>query len=248
MRIGVSACFFHADPLREIFKGKTLVYAEQSLLRWLMSEGDLAYLIAPPPDAVPLERVVADLDGLVLAGGSDVCPLTYGQEPLRPEWSGDRIRDAFEIALIRAFLKADKPILGVCRGAQILNVAFGGTLYQDIGTQLPAARVHRSWDVYDQLHHEIATTPGTRLAATCGPGGTVNSVHHQAVQELGPGLQVEARSVEDGVVEAIRWTGNGYALGVQWHPEFQEPGDRQLDARGLLREFLDEARRTEEAR
>ncbi len=110
----------------------------------MQSAGALA-LVIPSPDGptkrgdVTLHDYAAMLDGLVLQGGSDVWPGSYGEEPLKPEWSGDRVRDEYEIALLRAFIDAGKPVLGVCRGLQVINVAFGGTLYQDIATQQPEA-------------------------------------------------------------------------------------------------------------
>lgn len=247
LRIGISACYFHADPKRAVFKDKSLLYLEESMGRWLMSEaGVIGYLI--PADAAGrpyvLNDVVADLDGLLLQGGSDVAPGTYGETPLKPEWGGDAVRDGYEIALTRAFAAAGKPVLGVCRGLQLLNVAYGGTLYQDIGTQVPGAHVHRDWEIYDRNAHEIEFAPGSAM----GQGrACVNSVHHQAVKALGKGLRAEAWSVEaPGVarlVEALRLEGAGapWVAGVQWHPEFHTEEDIRgglLDGRPLLREFL----------
>ena len=246
--IGLSSCFFHADPTRPIFKGKTLIYLEQSAANWVMREGVLAYLVPPAPTEGPIQLrdLVAHLDGVVLQGGSDVCPKSYGEEALRPEWNGDWVRDQYEIQLVQECLAQKKPLLGICRGAQLLNVALGGTLYQDIGTQLPKARVHRNWDVYDQIFHDIRFSEGSSLSRLYAGTTTarVNTVHHQAVKDLGKQLRVEATSVEDGVVEAIRYTGDGFALALQWHPEFQDPKDQTLlDGRIVLREFLDAAKR-----
>ena len=139
-RIGISACFFHPDPKRPIFTGKTLQYVEQSIVHWVQSAGALAVVIPSPEGPtkrgdVSLADYVELLEGLVLEGGSDMWPGSYGETPLRPEWTGDRIRDEYEIALLRAFVDTRKPVLGICRGMQVLNVAFGGTLYQDISTQ-----------------------------------------------------------------------------------------------------------------
>ncbi len=245
LRIGLSACFFHADPKRPIFKGKTLQYLEQSAARWIQSEDVLVYLIPSPADGAPVSLMdyATDLDGLVLQGGSDVCPASYGEEPLKPEWSGDRVRDIYEIELFKAFTSLGKPVLGICRGLQLVNVALGGTLIQDIGTQLPKARVHRDWEVYDQLFHELKLEKGSLLAEQA-KGKRVNSIHHEAIGRLAPGLAIEAKSAEDDLVEAVRGTGSHWIYAVQWHPEFQDPSDPALlDGKPLLREFLKQARK-----
>ena len=248
LRIGISSCFFHADPTRPVFKGKTLLYLEQSMSLWLQSQGALTYLIPNlgPNSRVKLSDYLADLDGLVLQGGSDVCPKSYGEEPLKPEWNGDYVRDQYEIALIRAFIKAGKPVLGICRGLQVLNVALGGSLYQDIATQIPGAQNHRDWNVYDQLFHRVEIEKGSALSRLYPKlrEAKVNTVHHQAIKKLGKGLAVEAWSVQpdgqrDGVIEAVRHQGPSYVAAVQWHPEFLDPKDSSLfDTRPLLKEFL----------
>lgn len=249
LKIGLSACFFHADPKRPIFKGKTLQYAEQSILHWVMSGEALAVMIPSPEGNTRRGKVnVADfareLDGLVLQGGADVSPASYDEAPSKPEWNGDRVRDLYEIDLLNAFMAADKPVLGICRGAQLINVAFGGTLFQDIGTQRPGALVHRNWDIYDKNFHAVRVEAGGSLARwyEAGRSYKVNSVHHQAVKELGKGLVVEARAEEDGVIEAVRHSGRAWVLGVQWHPEFQDPADKSLiDNTPILSEFLQQA-------
>jgi putative glutamine amidotransferase len=255
-RIGISACFFHPDDERLIFKGKTLLYLEQSMAFWVQSGGALTYLIpaADPDGPLDADAFAADLDGLLLHGGADVCPRSYGEEPLKPEWEGDEIRDRYEIELVRAFRDAGKPVLGICRGAQIMNVAFGGTLYQDILTQTDTERVHRSQELYDHNVHHVDVVDGSGLAKLYPGEATVkvNSVHHQAVKDVGAGLVVEARSSDDGIVEAIRYQGDidgdgaaAYAFAVQWHPEFFKGVDdgSMLDNDPILTEFLDEAAR-----
>lgn len=254
-RIGISACFFHPDPERLIFKGKTLLYLEQSMARWVQRGGGLPYLVptVTPGVAVSVEDYVADLDGLLLHGGADVCPRSYGEEPLRPEWEGDQIRDDYELELVRACHAAGKPVLGICRGAQLLNVAFGGTLWQDQREQGATERVHRSQELYDHNLHTVDLAPGGALAAMYPGSATVkvNSVHHQAVREVGPGLVVEARSSDDGIVEALRLDDpdGRYVFGVQWHPEFFEGVDdgTMLDNGPILAEFLARARAVRDA-
>jgi putative glutamine amidotransferase len=250
LRIGVSACFFHADPQRNLFKGKTLLYAEESMLLWLMSAGVVPVLVPRAGGALGMADLLEGLDGLVLQGGSDMSPLHYGEEPVRPEWAGDAVRDVYEMELVRLCLQLRLPLLGVCRGAQVLNVALGGSLYQDVETIHPERRVHRNWELYDQHAHEIAVEPGSWLAAHYGdrlPAGVrVNSVHHQALRNLGRDLVVEARSVPDGIVEAVRYapageTAPAFAYGVQWHPEFMQPGMKGfVDPSLLLAGFLGE--------
>lgn len=251
LHIGVSACFFHADPERKIFKGKTLQYVEQSIVHWVHAGGAMVLMIPSPEGEtrrgdVELGDYADMLDGLVLEGGSDVWPGSYRETPLRPEWTGDRIRDGYEIALIDAFVQRRKPVLGICRGLQIMNVAFGGTLYQDISTQLPGALEHRDWHIYDQNFHAIDLVSGTHLADLYGDPGRVrvNSVHHQGIKDLAPGFAVEARSTHDGIVEAFRREGDSFAAGVQWHPEFQDPSDPTLlSGDPLLHDFLEAARK-----
>ncbi len=247
-RIGLSACFFHPDPKRNIFKGKTLVYCEQSMAHYVMSAGILPSIIPAEGGTLRIPDMVAQLDGLLLTGGDDVAPESYGETPLRPEWRGDRVRDQYEIALLRACLEQDKPILGICRGVQLMNVAMGGTLYQDLTTQLPDALVHRDWDRYDGNRHGIEFAEGSGLAQLypTGAGATINSVHHQGVKEVGDGLTIEAWAAEDRVIEALRYTADPdcYMFGVQWHPEFiDERFPDLLDPRPILDEFLAETRR-----
>ena len=147
LKIGISACLMYPDPERSSFASKTLHYIEQSMAHWLMASGALPVMIPSPlGDAVRGDVSVDDyagwLDGLVLHGSADVWPGNYGEAPLQASWHGDPQRDTYEKALVQAFVGAGKPVLGICRGLQLLNVAFGGTLYQDISTQVPGALTH----------------------------------------------------------------------------------------------------------
>jgi putative glutamine amidotransferase len=190
--------------------------------------------------AISIRDYVCALDGLVLQGGADVSPESYGEQPVRPEWSGDRIRDLFEIELVWEFIIQHKPVLGICRGAQLINVACGGTLYQDIFEQFPDAGQHRDDTLYDGLSHAIEIVSSSRLAALFPEEGVyrVNSIHHQAIKTLGDDLKVEARALDDGLIEAIRWTGSGYMFGCQWHPELQSGFPDLLDSSPILQDFL----------
>jgi putative glutamine amidotransferase len=251
LKIGISACFMHADPARPLFTGKTLQYVEQSIAHWVMSTGALAVMIPSPTGAtqrgdVTLDHYAQWLDALVLHGGADVSPRSYGEEPLQERWAGDRIRDEYEIDLVAAFERQGKPVFGVCRGLQLLNVAYGGTLYQDIPTQRPEALQHRDAVVYDLNFHTVDILAGSRLASLYPelPRVKVNSIHHQAIKDLAPGFTVEAVSNEDGLIEAIRRddAAKPYLAAVQWHPEFHQPFSDTIDDAALLEDFLTAAR------
>jgi putative glutamine amidotransferase len=248
LRIGLSARLMHDPPPELGFRNKRLQYLEQSIAHWIIRHGALALMVpAVDAESARVERVLSVscyvdvLDGLVLQGGADVAPASYGQEPLDPRWQGDPVRDRYELALMREFLHQRKPVIGICRGCQLLNVAYGGSLYQDIATQVPSAHAHVDSDLYDNLYHEVTLVPGSELDALYPAERTlkVTSIHHQAVDRLGEGLAVEARSTEDGIVEAIRWTGEGYARGLQWHPEFHADRETLLASSPVMLDFLE---------
>lgn len=253
--IGVSARIYHPDgPVLDLggVWTRTLHYLEQSVAHWIMG-GNAMPVMVPAVDResvtrrseIDLVTYAAKLDGLVLQGGNDLDPGSYGERPLQPEWKGDRIRDRYEMALVQAFIDAGKPVFGICRGLQLLNVHHGGSLYQDIASQRDGARVHVDRTQYDRLQHEVEIVPGSRLAELY-PGlrrARVNSIHHQGIKTLAPGFRVEARCTEDGTIEAIRRTEGPWIAAVQWHPEFHPPGSPVLfDDTPLLKDFLGAAR------
>jgi putative glutamine amidotransferase len=249
--IGVSARIHYpaaADRPSNGVWSKTVHYLEQSVAHWLLAGGAMAVMV-PAVDAtsivqrsdLQLDDYAAALDGLVLQGGNDVAPPSYGEEPLHADWHGDAVRDRYEMDLVRAFVATGKPVFGICRGLQLLNVTFGGTLLQDIGTQRPQALAHREIGKYEHHHHAVEFVPGTHLAALF-PGrtrATTNSIHHQGIKDLAPDFVAEAYCPDDGLVEAVRWRGASFVAGVQWHPEFHEPGHpHTLDDRPILQDFL----------
>ena len=259
LKIGISACFQYPDPTRTAFTRKTLQYIEQSVAHWVMSGGAMPVMVPSPAGSpaderdfqAPGDRVsVADyagwLDGLVLHGGADLWPGTYQEAALDERWLGDRGRDNYEIALLRAFVAAGKPVFGICRGMQLINVAFGGTLVQDIALQRPGARQHRDADLYEQNFHQVELVPATRLAALLAGAALqsrkINSVHHQCVKDLAPGFVVEARCPDDNTIEAIRHPDGGWVAGVQWHPEFHRPDYGTMDDSAIRQDFLEAAR------
>ncbi|WP_369256889.1 gamma-glutamyl-gamma-aminobutyrate hydrolase family protein [Streptomyces sp. R35] len=180
--------------------------------RLVQRAGGLAVML-PPDDPAQAAATVARLDGVVVAGGPDVDPVRYGAErsprtgPAAPE------RDAWELALIRAALASGTPLLGICRGLQLLNVALGGTLVQHIDGHVKDAGVFG--------HHEVTPVPGSLYAGVVPEVTAVPTYHHQAVERLGDGLRASAHAA-DGTVEAIELPGSSWVLGVQWHPEAGE--------------------------
>lgn len=195
-------------------------------------------------DLDTLRALYDRLDGLLLAGGVDMDPTSFGEAPHPQLGRTDPARDVVELTLAKWAIAERKPVLGLCRGHQVLNVALGGTLWQDIGAQVPDAIKHDYFPTAGHarnfLAHEVSVTPGSRLhAAFEAPTILVNSMHHQAVKALAPELQVSARS-RDGLVEALESGTEHFLVGVQWHPEVFEHSDART--RRLFQAFVAAAR------
>ncbi len=196
----------------------------------VVAEG-LPYVLAPVFQR-DIPALLDRLDGLVLTGGSDVDPSIYGEEPHPQLGPVFRERDDFEIALSREAYRRDLPILAICRGHQVLNVATGGTLIQDLPSQQSGGSVDHDPDTQRaERVHEVRILDGCRLRRVLEKESVgVNSFHHQAIRDLGPGLVATGWS-PDGVVEAVEDPSRRFVLGVQWHPESfwrEDPGFRPL--------------------
>lgn len=186
--------------------------------------------VALAHDRALVEPYLARLDALVITGGAfDVDPALYGAAARHPSVLLKAARTDFELALLRGALARDLPVLGICGGEQLLAVALGGTLIQDIATEQPGALAHEQPNPRDQPGHAVEIVAGTRLAGLVGAARMqVNSSHHQAVRAAGPGVVVNARA-PDGVIEGIEDPARRFCLGVQWHPEFAiDPGDARI--------------------
>lgn len=214
---------------------------DESYARAVYAAGGVPFVAPYVDDAGAIERLLASVDALLLTGGDfDVDPRLFGEEPheklgtLKPE------RTRFERALLDGAERRGLPILGVCGGMQLMNVARGGTLWQDLGAQHPSDVEHQQVGPKHVAGHTAAVVAGTKLAAALGSAGLVgvNSTHHQAVREVGRGL-VASATAPDGLVEAIEDPGARFFVGVQWHPEAMPDDDRQ---RGLYAAFLEAAR------
>lgn len=241
IKIGVSACFFHPDVNRATFGPKTLSYIENDMAAYIARPGVMPVLIPEIPKAEKL-AIIREMDGLLLQGGVDLAPETYGEEPIG-RWLGDRIRDEYELELMDLFLKANKPVLGICRGFQLMNAYYGGSLYQDLDTQRPECIKHRDAMEYDHVHHGVRFEPGSFMEQLYSDekNPMVNSVHHQAVKEIGKGLLPQAYSTDDDILEAFIHEDHspGKVMGVQWHPEFfHTMGDKLIDPFKIIDTFL----------
>lgn len=172
----------------------------------------------PIADIADVDAIAGMVDGIIITGGADVTPLVYGEQPVPAIGPTCGANDRFEIALIHAALAKKKPMLGICRGIQVINVAFGGTLYQDIPSQISRDICHNQGAAGTERTHSAAIEPGSYMhgIAKCDTM-LVNSFHHQALNTIGDGLKVSARAM-DGVVEAVE-NADGSVFAVQWHPE-----------------------------
>jgi putative glutamine amidotransferase len=199
--------------------------------------GGIALLLPPDPAAVEDPDPLLDLiDGLLLAGGADMDPASYGAEPHEATAGTVPERDAFELALARCAMERDMPFLGICRGMQVMNVARGGTLNQHLPDDYGHEDHRRTLGSFDNADHDVRLEHGSLAARVAREElhGT-KSHHHQGVERLGDGLQVTGRATIDDLPEAIELPGNRFALGVQWHPE-ADPASPMIAA------LVDEAR------
>lgn len=209
----------------------------QDYYRAISQFGGLPILL-PGNNIVDVEDILKLADGVLITGGADIDPSFYGESPHIELGNINPYRDEFEIVLAQLAVDRGIPILGICRGAQVMNVAMGGTLYQDINSQFERNTIaHRqkapSWHEF----HDIIIEEDSLLFNIVGERSIrVNSFHHQAAREIGPGLEIIARA-PDGIVEAIAKPDHPFALGLQWHPE--KMLDSQMHSQDIFNAFID---------
>lgn len=203
------------------FFGLPLYIMNQTYIRVLENLGALPIMIPLQMSEATLRGIFDRLDGLFLPGGEDLDPSAYGHERHPQLGAPDKERDRTELILTRWALEEGMPLLGVCRGIQVINVVCGGTLYQDLPSQRADLTKHDYFPpAFERfrISHQVAIEPDSRLARALGTVHKVNSMHHQGIDLLGRGLRIVARA-EDGLAEAVELPALPFAVGVQWHPE-----------------------------
>jgi putative glutamine amidotransferase len=243
LKIGITPCFFYPDPNRDAYSKKSLTYVEIDLVNYLAGP-DIMPILIPDIKGKALIGFLSELDGIVFQGGNDVAPKSYGDEMIEDgRWPGDYYRDQFELEVMDFAFFNKIPVLGVCRGHQLLNVYFKGKLYQDIALETGTSIVHREGLAYDEIYHEVEFHPDSILNKIYPKGPfVINSVHHQGIKILGPDLVAEAFCPQDKVIEAFRYKDlkEQFVYSVQWHPEFSHTlGDKILDPVPLLDYFIE---------
>lgn len=223
-------------------KGETRATVLYTTYTSMVSRAGGLPVILTPGSADDARATIERLDGLLLSGGGDVDPSRYDGSPVETLYGVDPLRDEYEIALARAARDTGLPTLAICRGMQVLNVALGGSLVEDISSHDPAALQHRVEGLGTvQPQHSVSLDPASAVAAALGTAEPeVNTVHHQAIRDLGEGLRTVGRA-PDGIIEALEPTDDWSMWGVQWHPEYLGPDDEPSIA--LFRTLVEAARR-----
>lgn len=214
-------------------------------VRALLLAGGVPLIVSPLMGASLAAAALDGCDGLILTGGEDIQPSWYGADPSPLLDQPSQERDLFELALFAIARQRSLPILGICRGIQLINVALGGTLFQDLPSERPGAIEHSPKNARDARTHRVRLQPGSRAAVSLDTTQvTVNSVHHQGIRDLGNGLIASGWS-DDGLIEAAESEpGTGWVLAVQWHPE-EMHADRKAPEHGLFSALVSEASRSD---
>lgn len=208
---------------------KDRIYIARGYIEGVNNAGGLAVLLPLDPGPGGLGELTGRFDGFLLSGGADIDARYYGEENLKINGGISPRRDRLEIGLAKAVIESGKPLLAICRGIQVLNAALGGTLYQDIHSQIRERELLKHWQEAPDWYpvHDVALVRDTKLwDCFCKDSLGVNSYHHQAVKDVGKGLKVAART-SDGIVEALEHESHRFAVGVQWHPEMMWKEDRE---------------------
>lgn len=217
-----------------MFPGYERAYVNNDYVQTVAMAGGIPFILPLISDYESIKRQIESMDALIISGGYDVNPLIYGEEPIQQQGFLCPERDEYDIKVIKIALELKKPILGICRGLQILNAALGGTLYQDTSIIEESYIKHHQDSRPDVPSHTVNVIKGTKLYEILGESAFTNSFHHQAIKELAPGFKISAKA-KDGVIEAIEKE-DGFTIGVQWHPEMMAKKDSKM--LNLFKELL----------
>ena len=245
-KIGISAKFHHTAPVFYGVANRHIQFLETSIARWVAQNHALPLMIPSESEGSKISSRMLDaggyarcLDGLILQGGVDVHPTLYDPHyTAKKDYTYDLVRDRYELELIKAFLNEKKPIFGICRGLQLLNVHFGGTLHHDLGDE----GYSKHFDPTSANHHlhEVSIMPNGLLSQIYPSTVRVTSIHHQGINLLGTDCHPEAHASDDGLIEAFSQASDeSFVLAVQWHPEFDElPNQCAVNSNLLVRQFV----------
>jgi putative glutamine amidotransferase len=225
----------------ETAAGRKVVAANDAYIEAIRLAGGVPVVLPPVYGRPEIVEALAHVDGVLFTGGKDVDPARYGETLLNTKVSPEPERDAFELPLAAEAVERNTPVLAICRGMQVLNVALGGTLWQDIPDQLSEALPHYQKAPRDEATHTVEVRRDTLIGdLVCGANGTLlaaNSFHHQAARSIAPPL-VPVAHTPDGVVEAIEAPSRDFVLGIQWHPEHLTAAEHRRIFEGLVRAAL----------
>lgn len=220
--------------------GKNSYWMLPGYMDGILDAGGVPIILPLTEDAERIRRAAEICGGFLFTGGPDVSPGLYGKQAEFDNVDCCPQRDRLEALLLEMALNADKPVLGICRGIQLLNAFLGGTLYQDLPSEAPSPVEHHQKAPYDVPIHEVVTEPGSPLADLAGARLWVNSCHHQAIRDLSPRLRPMA-AAPDGILEAVYMPDREFVWAVQWHPEFFHGTDE--NSRRIFRAFVESAAR-----
>lgn len=237
LRIAITADTYpHASDVTNLVKAP---FAPRGLVEVIAKLGAIP-VILPDVQGLKGEEYVDLFDGLIIPGGPDVDPTLFGEEPRWKVGGANYKRDVFEMELFQAFYKAGKPIFGICRGCQLINIALGGNVYQDLQSEDPQCTIRHSQGADGRYPtHHVTLTPGSSLYGTLGATAYVNSRHHQAIHKIADALEVTAVA-PDGVQESVESHDHKQVVAVQWHPENMWQEHPEMEK--LFADFLDRVR------
>ena len=240
--IGVVASLSQ-ETRANIMESTERVFISEKFINSVEYAGGIPLILPYVEEMEDIKAQIDACDGIMLCGGMDIHPIYYGEEPHEKLGFVNSKEDEYQIKVARLSLNLHKPIIGICRGHQLLNIVCGGTLYQDM-SEVPLGTIkHDQISKRYEPYHSINIVKGTKLEKMLGSSTLVNSLHHQCIKELGSGLKATAYS-KDGIIEAIEMPGRDFVMGFQWHPEEMAAHKNEMML-GLFKEFIEKSRKTE---